>query len=98
MKNKTNKGEIAIKILVGIGVAGLFVASAAMPNIWQIFPRDLFKKKYPKKSLDKSIANLKRRGLIKFVQSSRGWRLELTSRGQTELSTHEFGKKIIKIF
>jgi len=96
MENKTNKGEIALKILIGIGFAGLLVASTAMPNIWQIFPRDLFKKKYPKKSLDQSIAKLRRRGLIKFAQGSRGWRLELTPRGQTELAAYEFGQKILQ--
>ena len=96
MENKTNKGEIALKILVGIGFAGLFVASAAMPNIWQIFPRDLFRKKYPKRSLDQSVTKLKRRGLIQFVQGSRGWRLELTPRGQGELTAYEFGQKILQ--
>ncbi|MEK7212014.1 MAG: CRISPR-associated endonuclease Cas2 [Patescibacteria group bacterium] len=80
---------------MGIGFAGLFVASAAMPNIWQIFPRDLFKKDHPKKSLNKSLANLKCKGFVRFAQGPYGWRVELTDRGQVELAAYEFGQKIL---
>lgn len=90
------KGEIARGILAGIGMAGILFVGAAMPNIFQMIPRSFFKKKYPEKSLERSLANLRRRGYIKFVQGPTGWRIELTDGGRNELSAYEFKEKLIK--
>lgn len=90
------KGEIARTILAGISVAGIILVGAAMPNIFQAIPRSFFKKKYPRKSLDRSLYNLKRRGYIKFTQGQRGWRIELTEKGKRELFAYEIKEKLIK--
>ena len=98
MKNKIKKGEIARYILAGITVAGILFIGAAMPGVFEIFK--LFRKqsggRYSKRALSESLARLKRRGLIRFSQGSRGWRLELTDRGSQELNLYEIGEKLLK--
>jgi len=98
MKNKIKKGEIARYILAGITVAGILFVGAAMPGVFEI--GKLFCKRpgdrYSKKALSASLARLKRRGLIRFSQGSRGWRLELTYRGSQELNLYEIGERLLK--
>jgi len=95
---KTKRGEITTAILVGIGVVGIAFIGAALPGIFEIpklfykWPKD----RYVGRSLERSLARLKRRGLIHFVRGSRGWRLELTSKGHKELRAFEIKEKIIK--
>jgi DNA-binding transcriptional regulator PaaX len=45
--------------------------------------------------LEQSLANLKRKGQIKFVQGRTGWRVELTERGQEEFLALETREKIL---
>lgn len=89
------KGDIAKLILGAIGMAGLLVVGAAAPGIFKILSG---KKRYSyaKKSLDRSLENLKKHGLIKFVPGRTGWRVALTEKGLAEFFAYEMKEKILK--
>lgn len=78
---------VAKIVLLAVGLTGLLVMAAAVPNVVNALPSRSFKA-YAKGTLDKSIRRLLKRGLLKFVQGNRGWRLELTPRG------HELFEKL----
>ncbi|MBI2098870.1 CRISPR-associated endonuclease Cas2 [Candidatus Uhrbacteria bacterium] len=91
----TKKGEIAFKILAAVGLAGVVCAAVVAPNVFQFLPNP-YKRKYPKRSLDKALQRLKDRGLLKFAAGSNGWRVELTEKGREELFAYETCEKMFK--
>lgn len=96
-KTRAKKGEVALCILRGIGIAGLLVIAVAAPNAMQIVP--LFQEKkprYTKTALYYSLRNLQRRGLIRLVRRPNGCRVELAEKGQKELSLYEIQEKMLK--
>ena len=94
-KSSSKKGDIARLILGTIGMAGILVAGIVAPGIFKILPNRK-RYSYSKKSLDRSLENLKNRGLIKFVPGRISWRVELTERGQAEFFAYEMKEKILK--
>ena len=92
---KTRRGEIAMAILAGVGIAGLVVVGAMAPGIFEISPRN-YQRRFSTKAVDQSVENLKRKGLLKLVRGQSGWRLALTERGQTELFAYEMQQKMLK--
>lgn len=97
---KAERGEIAKEILKGIGMAGLLVIAIAAPGASVAIPKIQrqirWLKKYTKKSVNRSLENLKRRGLVELTQGRRGLRLELTKKGRLELARYETRKKILQ--
>ena len=91
---KTKKGEIARVILGIVGVTGIILVGAVAPNLLQLLP--VGKRRFSKDALGQSLEGLKRKGLLKKVRSKTGWRLELTDKGQAELSAIETKQKILK--
>lgn len=89
------RGEIAKIILGMVGVAGILAVSAAVPGITKIFSQT-HRSRYQGRSLEQSIRNLLRRGLIKFIKTNNGWKLILTDKGLEELSNYETGQKLLK--
>ena len=92
---KIERGEIVKKVLAGIGLAGIAVAMIAAPNIFQAFPRS-YRRTYSRKSLDQTVRRLLKKGWIKFVKGSHGWRLELTEAGLREFQFYEHKEKLIE--
>lgn len=80
MNHKKIIGTVGKIILGSVGVAGLFLIAATVPNIVNVLPRKSFKN-YSKGTLDGTTRRLLRRGLIKFTQGRNGWKLELTEKG-----------------
>lgn len=82
-------------ILGTIGLAGILIVGIAAPGIFKILPgrKRYF---YSKKSLDRSLENLKNRGLVKFAPGRIGWRVELTEKGRAEFFSYEIREKILK--
>lgn len=74
-------GTVGKIVLGSVGIAGLFLIAATVPNIVNVLPRKSFKN-YSKTSLDSAVRRLLRRGLIKFVPGHSGWKLELTEKGR----------------
>jgi CRISPR-associated endonuclease Cas2 len=94
-KEKTKKGEIAMMILAGIGIAGIVVVALAAPNALQIIP-GFQRKRYRKSSLDRSLAALLRRGFVEMRRGKYGWRVELTEKGMQELFLYESRQKLFQ--
>lgn len=93
---RARKGEIALSVLRGIGIAGLLVIAVAAPNAMQIVP--LFqekKRRYTKTALYYSLRNLQRRGLVRLVRGRNGWRVELTEKGRREFLLYEVQEKLL---
>lgn len=95
LKFNSKKGDIARLILGTIGLAGILVVSIVAPGIFKILPNRK-RYSYSKKSLDRSLENLKNRGFIKFVPGRIGWRVELTEKGLVEFFAYEMKEKILK--
>ena len=96
----TKKGEIAKKILTAIGIAGLMVVAMSSPigvrGLYKALWRQVAKKVNSRRALIRSLNNLRRRGLLKLVQTPHGYRLELTEKGRVELLAYEIGEKLLK--
>ena len=92
---ETRRGEIARIILAAVGVSGLVVVGAVAPGLLGILPL-ILRRRFSKKSIDQSVERLKRKGWLKLMKSSAGWRLELTDQGQAEILAWELGQKFIK--
>lgn len=92
---KTKKGEIALLLLKGIGIVGLLIVAVAAPNALQIVKIFQKRQRYTRQSLDQSLRKLKKRGLVIFVRTKRGWRVELTEKGQQELFLYEMKQKLL---
>ncbi len=96
---RAQKGEIAKEILKTIGVTGLLITCFAMPGLTHLIP--LFIKKnrrssyYRKTSLERSLANVYRRGFVHFVKGPHGYRVELTAKGRAELTTYELRDRLV---
>lgn len=82
------------KIILGtIAVAGVLSVVAIAPGIGpalKLFGFDGKKKKYPSRYIRSTLTRMKEKGLIEFVESSKGGKaVQITNKGQQKLEAYE---------
>jgi phenylacetic acid degradation operon negative regulatory protein len=92
MKQKTKRNEIAMHILLTIGLVGIFVVGVTVPNLLQLIPRG----RHSKEAVRHAVRRLDKKGHILAIRQDKGWRISLSQRGREELLKYEHGLKKLK--
>lgn len=89
-------GQVAIAVLLGVGIVGAVGAAAICPNLLQLIPLSE-RRRYSHRAIKQAVHRLDKRGLIVARQIADGWKIHLTKKGHAEFLEFELGKKGITV-
>jgi len=90
MKNKYNKGEIAMVVLKTVAVGGIAVSVLALPGLAQVLSMFAPKNKYDRNRINRSYYNLKKQNYIRVYKKDGKDVVEITKEGRKKILQYDF--------
>lgn len=95
IRDNYSRGELAKRILKGLAMGGLIIASFALPNLPQIFHLFGAKTARERYKMNRVLQNLEKQKLINIYEKGEDMVMEITEKGKKRILKYKFDEIII---